>query len=134
MGFKREFRYFVFKVKDLLEMNNPTLGTKLGDDTIAEFQCIHGKLSRRAQDREYVVIENDWPEYEQVWRMIEMRMSGLGSDKQDLLEQNVRMKKDLEVLGLMLEQIIKYSDWSNRVEKIAKEGISRVSREAHDGK
>lgn len=52
--FKREHRYFVLKLKDL----NPLL------------RWLINFLPRRTA----VVIEEDWPEYEAVWAMIEARV------------------------------------------------------------
>lgn len=69
--FEREWRYIVIKRKKLLEYS-------LGDYLTAE------KVEKRILDQipdealvECVVIESDWPEYEQVWKMLEARCTGL---------------------------------------------------------
>lgn len=67
--FERENRYIVLKIKDL-ERLNPVL-----------LEELTGTLSAIANlttmpQREYVVIESDWPEYEPVWKMLEDRVNG----------------------------------------------------------
>jgi hypothetical protein len=70
--FKRENRYVVLKVKDIQDYGSA-----------AQLDVLKGLLSDintcRAGDgkRELkcVVIEDDWPEYEKVWAMIEARCS-----------------------------------------------------------
>lgn len=69
--FEIEWRYIVIKRKKLLEYS-------LGDSLTAE------KIEKRILDQipdealvECVVIESDWPEYEQVWKMLEARCTGL---------------------------------------------------------
>jgi len=54
----REQRYYVFKIKDLNEFQNKLL-------SVIE-----------VPQRNYVVVEDDWPEYEKVWAMIEERVNG----------------------------------------------------------
>jgi hypothetical protein len=61
--FKREERYIVIKIKDL------------------KYASVENKLRSVLHDggiptRECVVVEQDWPEYEPVWAMIEARMTG----------------------------------------------------------
>jgi hypothetical protein len=75
--FKREERYIVFKISDLQEMVQ-------GTETINAMRLVSETLAlMRAQNgqppREYVVVESDWPEYDHVWRAIEARMTGDGS-------------------------------------------------------
>ena len=78
--FKREHRYFVFKIKDI-----EAARSEMPIKEILE------SISRELPDRQYVVVESDWPEYEQVWGMIEARMAGQPSI-QDL-------RKDQEIKG-----------------------------------
>lgn len=59
-AFKRENRYLVIKVKDLLEEKLKKLLLYMMDNQIPT--------------RKSVVVEHDWPEYETVWAMIERRM------------------------------------------------------------
>lgn len=72
--FKREQRYYVLKLSDL----HGTVG--LAD--LLYLDGIARKVAdRRAQEgkeqREYLVIESDWPEFEPTWRGIEARVSGV---------------------------------------------------------
>lgn len=68
--FKREIRYHVFKRSDINKLsyeerlNVARLLSQL-DDAI------------KAPKRQYVVVEEDWPEYEKVWQMIEARVTGV---------------------------------------------------------
>ena len=71
--FKRENRYLVIKRKDIDKYLN------------TEERTILHLLSNKIYDRILelgiknhlsVVIEDDWPEYEKVWQMIEDRVSG----------------------------------------------------------
>lgn len=65
--FKRENRYIIIKRKDLIA---------------APFAALHSflehiqALENLLPDRQFVVVESDWPEYELVWQMIEHRMTG----------------------------------------------------------
>lgn len=66
MIFKREFdRYLVLKTKDIFSSVPEPLLTRL-EDIIEE-------LYNYLPDRNYVVVEDDWPEYEIVWKMIKDR-------------------------------------------------------------
>lgn len=68
--FKREHRYLVFKIKDIEQYL---------DTGEQEFLFAIGAIldaCRKINDKpplECVVVENDWPEYETVWKMIEAR-------------------------------------------------------------
>ena len=65
--FKRENRYIVIKRSDLKKVPvayRPTMITPMFN------------LLPHLPKRECLVIENDWPEYEIVWKMIEDRMRG----------------------------------------------------------
>lgn len=56
-NFEREERYIVVKLSDL---------------TDEEYEDIEGYLERNIiERRECVVVEADWPIYEEVWNMIE---------------------------------------------------------------
>jgi len=75
--FTREERYIVFKISDLL-------GMVQGAETVNAMRLVSETITlMRAQNgqppREYVVVEGDWPEYDHVWRAIEARMTGDGS-------------------------------------------------------
>lgn len=75
--FKREPRYIVFKLKDVhayLKAAEIRQLEKIGS-TIAVNRAFHGKPPFNA-----VVVEQDWPEFDLVWQMIEARMTGTGND------------------------------------------------------
>lgn len=57
--FKREVRYAVIKYKDLSDEQRRVLECLFSDWKIPTREC--------------VVVEADWPEYEQVWGMIQER-------------------------------------------------------------
>lgn len=59
--FKREEMYIVVKLKNLDEDQEANLLCTLWDNNIRTTEC--------------VVVESDWPEYEQVWKMIEDRVT-----------------------------------------------------------
>lgn len=71
--FQRELRYVVFKIKDIHR--------HLNDEDQAELERIGFKLAAgRGRDARApfnaVVVEQDWPEFDSVWAMIEARMTG----------------------------------------------------------
>ncbi len=71
--FKREPRYVVFKITDLRRYcSDFNIGSvdRVGQ-IISEGRAIDGKPPFNA-----VVIEQDWPEFELVWAMLEARMTG----------------------------------------------------------
>lgn len=70
--FQREDRYIVIKRSDI-ERLSP------GDRRVATRQLrdLHEELFKAgAPARSFVVIEDDWPECQPVWQMIERRMTG----------------------------------------------------------
>lgn len=71
--FKRERRYVVLKLKDADNIPNPV--RERLDDALRE-------ANQYLPDREYVVIESDWPEYEVAWKMIEARCGGAAQAQQ----------------------------------------------------
>lgn len=71
--FKREPRYVVFKLTDI--------GRYLTQGEQESLMCIGDEIAQcRADDGRppfnAVVVEQDWPEFEPVWEMIEARMTG----------------------------------------------------------
>lgn len=62
----REDRYIVIKRKDLDKIKDK-ISYELG-----YFEAVLELLP----ERQYVVVESDWPEYETVWKMIEDRVDG----------------------------------------------------------
>lgn len=70
--FKREHRYIVLKIKDVVNALNGEEWNTLCKLTnkVCQHRINNGKTGLNC-----VVIENDWPEYEPVWKMIEDRMN-----------------------------------------------------------
>lgn len=60
--FQREHRYIVIKRKELTEDQESRLNIWLNNEYVRRIGC--------------VVIEDDWPEYEPVWEMLERRVTG----------------------------------------------------------
>lgn len=58
--FKREDRYIVIKKKNLSELDLEIIDQVLDNLSIQTVEC--------------VVVEEDWPEYELVWNLIQSRM------------------------------------------------------------
>lgn len=69
--FKREARYYVFKI------------SKLDDETDQELFNLKQALGPH-NDFECVVVESDWPNYEQTWRDIESASKGEFKDRQSI--------------------------------------------------
>jgi hypothetical protein len=79
MTFKRENKYLVFKIEDILNVlrENDPYSIKYARvldayntlvDSVNSYRYSVGKTPQ-----EYVVVGKDWPEYEIVWKMIEDR-------------------------------------------------------------
>ncbi len=65
---KREQRYFLLKVADMQEA--------LTEEELETLKSLAAKVNLRRLERgklptEGVIVENDWPMYESVWKMIE---------------------------------------------------------------
>lgn len=69
--FKREPRYVVFKISDLLKHCDADLGTL---DRIGH-QITAGRATEGKPPFNAVVVEQDWPEFEPTWAAIEARMT-----------------------------------------------------------
>lgn len=70
--FKREERYYVFKISDMRKHLSQEKFELVGSiaEKLNAGRAVDGKKSLQA-----VVVEHDWPEYERVWQMIETRMT-----------------------------------------------------------
>lgn len=70
--FKREWRYVVFKIKDIHAYLSDAQIEELqiAGETIAIGRANAGKPMFNA-----VVVEQDWPEFEPTWNAIEARMT-----------------------------------------------------------
>ena len=66
----REQRYLVFKYTDLQDAFKSSVLTEAAKQKIIDALEI---LDTVLPERQCVVVESDWPEYEQVWKMIEER-------------------------------------------------------------
>lgn len=69
---EREFRYLIFKVKDIhqyLTDEEKNLLSKLS------LKIAHGRFEDDRRQLEAIVVEKDWPEYEPTWLAIENRVS-----------------------------------------------------------
>ena len=71
--FKREDRYLVFKLSDVERHLTPGERQQLA--RLAEVQRV-GRSESGKPLLECVVVEADWPEYEQTWNAIEARVTG----------------------------------------------------------
>ena len=71
--FKREDRYMVFKISDVVEHCTKTEALHLA--RLYEIQRVGRKDAGKAE-LECVVVESDWPEYEPTWKAIEARVTG----------------------------------------------------------
>lgn len=71
--FKREARYIVFKLADMEKYVSQT-----GFDAVMKVGAAIalGRTIDRKPPFNAVVVEQDWPEFEPVWAMIEARMAG----------------------------------------------------------
>jgi hypothetical protein len=69
--FQRDIMYIVFKLKDIGKYLNQEQLEALAEiaHTIEEKRLAEGR-----GDLECVVVEHDWPEYEEIWKMIEARV------------------------------------------------------------
>lgn len=74
--FKREIRYQVYKRKDIDKM--PDRPRKAARALLAELDALLTAFD--VPCRKCVVVEEDWPEYEKVWQMIEERVTGKGAE------------------------------------------------------
>jgi len=71
MSFKREMRYVVFKISKLDDKQLSRLNELLN---------VSGPDGYALPTIDCVVVENDWPEYEKVWSMIEERVKEKTND------------------------------------------------------
>lgn len=84
--FNREDRYIVIKRKDLNVVPFAALQSFLEH---------LGALASFLPQREFVVVESDWPECEQVWRMIEARVTGQPSNFERLEAEAQALREEV---------------------------------------
>lgn len=70
--FKREDRYVVIKRSDLEKLS--PLDRDVVQSSLEHISAI--LFGWNVPERECLVIESDWPEYDPTWQMIERRMAG----------------------------------------------------------
>ena len=78
--FQREDRYIVIKRSDI--------ETFWRDDVREQFMAALQRLNEhhvRIPQRQYLVIESDWPEYEPAWHMIERRVNGVAGEPPEVV-------------------------------------------------
>ncbi|MRR49409.1 MAG: hypothetical protein EG825_00615 [Rhodocyclaceae bacterium] len=75
--FKREQRYMILKVSDMMKFAKGDLGSL---DRINHQISAGRSGERRPPFIDAVVVEKDWPEFNLVWSMIEARVTGEGND------------------------------------------------------
>jgi hypothetical protein len=80
--FQREDRYIVIKRKDL-DLLSPT-DRDLALSLMGELSAIMANWN--APERQYLVVESDWPEYEPTWAAIQARVAGNGAQAGDELD------------------------------------------------
>ncbi|KSL05501.1 hypothetical protein AAA503_20375 [Pseudomonas aeruginosa] len=82
--FKREERYLVLKLKDL---------SPAAEEHIRQYVA-----ARNLPNRQCVVVESDWPEYELVWTMIEARVAGRPSAMEILAAEAQALREEVAAL------------------------------------
>lgn len=91
--FKREKRYFVFKITDLPAKAIPSF--VLSERGINLLREMKGKPPLQP-----LVIEADWPEYESAWEAIKRRMEGQQTIEQELRGTVEKLEDDLLYVNL----------------------------------
>lgn len=89
--FQREKRYIVFKIKDL--PGDTPAAMAISERGINILREMSGKSPLQA-----MVIEADWPEYEQAWEAIQRRMGGRQTLESELRNQIEKYRWDLEMI------------------------------------
>ena len=77
--FKREPRYVVFKIKDILAYLSQS---QMDDIEMAGRFIAKGRKNDEKPPFNAVVVEQDWPEFEPTWAAIEARMTANGQGEQ----------------------------------------------------
>ena len=96
---EREDRYLVFKRKDIEELFTEEAKAELRTLASAMYQArsIAGKSKLNC-----VIVEDDWPEYEEVWDMIEKRVNGGGTTRVSINGKDT----DISTVTLSYEDLI----------------------------
>lgn len=68
---KREDRFLVLKESDVMKYTNELHQLILSTAINA---IVEGRKAEGRRINSYVVVADDWPEYEEVWKMIEKRV------------------------------------------------------------
>jgi hypothetical protein len=80
--FKRENRYIVIKIRDL---------DAYASHLKAALSKITNEIEILCGNREYVVVESDWPEYEIVWKMMQDRVEGNAQPAAEVKVSNLQV-------------------------------------------
>lgn len=92
----REFRYYVFKVNDVKKYLNHDEQHMLNELGI---KLTAGRIKEGKQPYNGVVVDQDWPEFEAVWAMLESRVDGTQ------LPISPRMERIMELDYAMMENV-----------------------------
>lgn len=109
--FKREPRYIVLKIKDVLAHLSACQLDRLQEigETVATGRSADGKPPLNV-----VVVEQDWPEFEQTWAAIEARMTGRAIEAEVLQAQepvsNATLHAWVQSLSKGVDRCRQYAD------------------------
>ncbi|NMX27071.1 hypothetical protein HBO14_11095 [Pseudomonas sp. WS 5406] len=122
--FKREERYIVVKLKHLAGLQVAPLRNFLRENRVPTLDC--------------VVVEQDWPEYEEVWRSIERRMTGQpavsAAEELDAVRhwrsKHTQAIRERGALQALLTAADEMADHNARVSAIAVEDVLLLQKRA----
>lgn len=126
--FQREDRYIVIKRSDLERLR--------GGQTEGLRQQL-SKVYPLLPKRQCAVIESDWPEFEQVWRMIEARVAGnplpdydaLAAQRDEGLAREARLRSEISIYQ---NEYVKYSEFEELQQRLTEaEKLLSMHRELH---
>lgn len=118
--FKKEFRYLVFKIKDV--------DLYLTEQEKDSLLCIADELAVCRADAgknplQCVVVEDDWPEYDIVWKMIQDRIERKRPEIEDIRSRVTRLEESLKAISTLY--------WHDAP---APEEMREIARRALEGK
>lgn len=129
--FEREDRYLVIKRSDINEYfksdpfhsKSPLKSAlRLASNAISEHRCGSGK-----EPLECIVVESDWPIYNDVWKMVEAIAKGESTE----LEQ---LRKELETLNDAIDNILNSPSFDGelmkRIAEEAKSDLVKLNQQA----
>lgn len=95
--FKRENRFLVLKWEDIRKHLDDKQIRSI--ELYAQFIEV-GRLEDGKPLHQYVLVADDWPEYETVWKMIEDRCNGVPNELDRLRAENAKLKAQVAKLGM----------------------------------